>query len=140
MIAVDTGFFLALLDADDRHHLAAKALVDSVQEGWITSWPVVTETVYMLQTRLSVRAAIAFVQEIADGSITVWNMPEEALRTIPALMQRYATLPMDLADASLVLLAGHLGHGRILSTDVRDFGAYRFKGHEPFHNLLFTTP
>jgi predicted nucleic acid-binding protein len=47
---------------------------------------------------------------------------------------------MDLADASLVLLAEHLGHGRILSTDQRDFGAYRWKNHEPFHNLLEETP
>jgi len=48
---------------------------------------------------------------------------------------RIATL-MDLADASLVILAGHLGHGRILSTDQRDFQAYRWKQREPFRNLL----
>ena len=51
-------------------------------------------------------------------------------------MERYASLPMDLADGSLVLLAEHLGHGRILTTDERDFGAYRFKSREPFCNLL----
>jgi len=50
--------------------------------------------------------------------------------------EEYADLPMDLADASLVILAEHLGHGRILSTDARDFGAYRWKQHEPFENLL----
>ncbi len=43
---------------------------------------------------------------------------------------------MDLADASLVLLAEHLGHGRILSTDQRDFKAYRWKNNYPFENLL----
>ena len=32
-------------------------------------------------------------------------------------MIEYADLPMDLADASLVLLAEELGHGRIVSTD-----------------------
>jgi hypothetical protein len=51
-------------------------------------------------------------------------------------MKSYADLPMDLADASLVLLAEELGHGRILSTDDRDFNAYRWKRHEPFENLL----
>jgi len=40
-------------------------------------------------------------------------------------MQSYADLPMDLADASLVLLAEALNHGRVLSTDHRDFHAYR---------------
>jgi hypothetical protein len=43
---------------------------------------------------------------------------------------------MDLADASLVLLAEELGSGRIVSTDQRDFNAYRWKHREPFENLL----
>lgn len=51
-------------------------------------------------------------------------------------LQRYASLPMDPADASLVLLAEHLGQGRILTTDERDFGSYRRKGRKSFHNLL----
>ncbi len=36
-------------------------------------------------------------------------------------MRQYQDLPMNLADASLVLLAERLGHGRIVSTDQRDF-------------------
>ena len=51
-------------------------------------------------------------------------------------MQQYADLPMDFADASLVLLAEQLGHGRILSTDKRDFHTYRWKNTQPFSNLL----
>jgi predicted nucleic acid-binding protein len=43
---------------------------------------------------------------------------------------------MDLADASLVILAEELGTGDILSTDQRDFGAYRWKSRKPFRNLL----
>lgn len=52
------------------------------------------------------------------------------------IMEKYADLPMDLADASLVVLAEHLGHGRILSTDKRDFHTYRWKNTYPFQNLL----
>jgi uncharacterized protein len=54
-------------------------------------------------------------------------------------MAKYADLPIDFADASLVLLAEHLGHSRILSTDVRDFRAYRWKQQAPFENLLLTS-
>lgn len=53
-------------------------------------------------------------------------------------MQQYADLPMDLADASLVLLAKELGEGRIVTTDERDFHAYRWKNAHPFQNLLLT--
>lgn len=53
-------------------------------------------------------------------------------------MEQYLDLPMDLADASLVLLAEHLGNGRIVSTDQRDFNTYRWKNHHPFTNLLLS--
>ncbi len=45
-------------------------------------------------------------------------------------------LPMDLADASLVLLAEDSGEGRVVSTDERDFHTYRWKNQHPFRNLL----
>jgi predicted nucleic acid-binding protein len=51
-------------------------------------------------------------------------------------MKRYENLPMDLADASLVIAAEVLGSGRILSTDRRDFRAYRWKERKPFKNLM----
>jgi uncharacterized protein len=51
-------------------------------------------------------------------------------------MRRYRELPMDLADASLVLLAEEIGTGSIVSTDQRDFHSYRWKNREPFFNLL----
>jgi uncharacterized protein len=43
---------------------------------------------------------------------------------------------MDLADASLVVLAEQLGHGRILTVDRRDFSVYRWQNNQPFENLL----
>jgi uncharacterized protein len=136
MIALDTGYFLALLNERDAHHNVAKVWLKSASEGWITTWPVVTEVSYMLGKRLGEAAKQDFMQEITHSSILVWDIPNEAARKIPALMKKYAKLPMDLADASLVLLAEHLGHGRILTTDQRDFGAYRWKSTKPFTNLM----
>ena len=136
MIALDTGFLLALLDADDRYHAAALKWEISIDEGWITTWPVMTEVCHMVARRLSVAAAVDCMHEMTHGAISIWDIPNNQAREIPALMKRYANLPMDLADASLVLLAEHLGHGRILTTDERDFGAYRWKNRKPFHNLM----
>jgi len=53
-----------------------------------------------------------------------------------ALMHRYHDQPMDLADASLVVLAEQLGESRILSTDRRDFEIYRWGSTHSFANLL----
>jgi hypothetical protein len=76
------------------------------------------------------------LDDVAAGGLAVWEPPAAQWPRSAPLMRRYATLPMDLADASLVLLAEHLGHGRILSTDERDFRTYRWKNRKPFHNLL----
>ena len=82
--------------------------------------------------------ALGLLDDVTQRGLALWSLPEDAAQRAGALMRKYANLPMDLADASLVLLAEHLGHGRILSTDMRDFGAYRWKNRKPFKNLLET--
>ncbi len=136
MIIADAGFFYALVDRTDAWHRRAVTMLDSQTEGWITTWPVLTEATHLLMRWIDPDAAQALLHEVAEGAIAVWQWTAEGNARLPALMARYANLPMDLADASLVLLAEHLGHGRILTTDERDFGAYRFKSQQPFQNLL----
>ena len=136
MIAIDTGFIYALVDASDPWHTRAKACVGTAEEGWITTWPVVTEACHLLGKRLGPEFATQLLEDVISGGLTMWPIPSERVHDAVLLMRKYAKLPMDLADASLVLLAEYLGHGRILSTDCRDFGAYRWKNRKPFHNLL----
>lgn len=140
MIIADSGFFVALADESDAHHARATAAAATLDEPWVTTWPVLTESCHLIGRRLSVHAAIALVDDAVNAAIEVWDPPRAAWARVPALMRRYASLPMDLADASLLLLAEHLGHGRILTTDQRDFGAYRWKSRKPFFNLLEHLP
>ena len=136
MILVDAGFLYALLDRDDAWHARAVAASAEIREKWITTWPVLTEAIHLITRWLDVAQAIALVQDVAEGDIAVWDIAPEICRQTPALMKRYADLPMDMADASLVLLAESLGHGRILTTDERDFRTYRWKSRRPFQNML----
>nr|WP_315228151.1 PIN domain-containing protein [uncultured Albidiferax sp.] len=140
MIAVDTGFLFALIDKSDAWHARAVAALPTESEGWITTWPVLTEATHLMNRRLGTRFAPILMDEVADGGLLVWDIPPDQIRRIPSMMQRNKSLPMDLADASLVLLAEHLGHGRILTTDERDFGGYRWKSRQPFDNLLAKLP
>jgi predicted nucleic acid-binding protein len=138
VIIADTGFFLALANASDQHHLVAKRALDEVVEPLVTTWPVMTETCHLLANRLNPQAAETFVASAARGAIEIFELGGAHLPRIVDLMRKYRQLPMDLADASLVILAEQLGSGHILSTDRRDFGAYRWKNHRPFKNLLLT--
>lgn len=94
------------------------------------------ETAHLLQARLGTDAATAFVSEVVEGSIFIWDLPKESVGRMAKLIVQYRKLPMDLADASMLLLAEHLDHGRILTTDQRDFGAYRCKARRPFVDLM----
>lgn len=138
MVIADTGFWLALANRGDRHHQAAKASLGALSEGLITTWPVLTETCHLLATRLSVDAEVRFIRSITRGAAQLFSLDAADLPRVEQLIAKYCDLPMDLADASLVILAERLGHGRILSTDRRDFPRHRWKNKAPFENLLQT--
>ena len=136
MIIADTGFWLALANVRDRHHEAAKQAHRDLREPLITTWPVLTETCHLLSARLGSDAAERLVTLGTKGAYQVFPMQLTHLPRVATLMRKYRDLPMDLADASLVILAEELGSGRILSTDARDFRSYRWKQRKPFTNLL----
>jgi len=136
MVIADTGFWLALLNRTDRHHRAAKAARARLEEGLVTTWPVVTETCHLVLRHLGGRIQHAFLQAWLEGGFVIHELGADNGPRLLRLMKDYADLPMDLADASLVVLAEHMGDGRILSTDVRDFRTYRWKNRKPFTNLL----
>jgi uncharacterized protein len=136
VILADTGFWLALANRRDRYHEAAKGALASLDDRLISTWPVLTETCHLLATHLGPDAAIRFVCSAREGAFDIFALEPSHLPRIEALMVKYRDLPMDLADASLVVLAEHLGSGRILSTDQRDFRTYRWKNRKPFRNLL----
>lgn len=136
MIIADTGFWLALIDEKDAYHQAANRAFKTYDEPLITTWPVMTETCYLLLKRKGVQAQVKFIDGYHQNLFTVFDINPRYSKQIARLMQQYANLPMDLADASLVILAEFLGHGRIFSVDQRDFNAYRWKNTEPFQNLL----
>ncbi len=136
MIIADTGFWIALADKKDKHHDQANEFVKTSSEKLISTYPVITEVCHISLQRQGIKAQINFVKMYQLGAFDVFEIPKVDKQRVLFLMQQYADLPMDFADASLVLLAEYLGHGRILSTDKRDFHTYRWKNTQPFSNLL----
>jgi predicted nucleic acid-binding protein len=137
MILADSGFWIALGNRRDHHHAAARAAARRWQdEGFVSTWPVLTEVTHLLSARIGLSQALDFMDAVAQGACEVPPPTEHTLAHAAALMRQYRNLPMDLADASLVILAEELDEGRILSTDMRDFNGYRWKNTRPFTNLL----
>jgi hypothetical protein len=137
MILTDSGYWLALANQNDRWHSRALEVTQTLELDLVVTWPVITETFYLLLTRIGVEAQTLFMDQI-NQCVQLFQLNRDHIPKIQLLMSKYADLPMDLADASLVIAATELNEGRILSTDQRDFSAYRWKNHHPFRNLLLT--
>ncbi len=136
MIIVDTGFWVGLANQRDQNHRQCQIFLEHCKESLITTDPVLVETIHLLFRRIGVSMTLAWFDTLLMQGFELFSLDVRNLPRIQQLMHQYADLPMDLADASLVLLAENLGHGRIVSTDRRDFHTYRWKNHHPFHNLL----
>lgn len=136
MILVDTGAWLALADRGDAHHIRCREFFRRNREPLMTTYPVLVECVHLMFSRIGVPRTLAWMETLATQGVGIFVMGADQLPRLSALMGQYANLPMDLADASLVLLAEESGEGRIVSTDNRDFNAYRWKNQHPFRNLL----
>ncbi len=136
MILADTGPLVALFDPADRDHTRCAAILARIDEPLCTTVPVLTEAFHLLSpASIGSRRLMDFVT--AQG-LTVWFLDERALIRAFALMAQYADHPMDLADASLVVLAETLKLRKIFTIDRGDFATYRIKqGHRhlPFEIL-----
>lgn len=122
-VLVDTGPLVALLDAGDRDHRRCVELAKGLRGDLVTTWPVMTEAMYLLAE--AQEAQDALLAKVEDGAIQIAGLAAEDVPTLRALMRRYRDLPMDLADASLVRVGEREGMRQIFTLDRRDFTVYR---------------
>jgi predicted nucleic acid-binding protein len=129
-IIVDTGPLVALFHARDRHHEAAKAVLESSPAVMVTTWPVITEACHFLG-QAGKRALLTFIRR---GGLRLEALSVEDIPGLDQLLERYDR--MDFADATLVLIAEKTGIAEIFTIDRRDFEAYRTRSGRRFKLLL----
>lgn len=118
----DAAPLVALLDRSDPDHRACRIALAAVRDPLATVWPVVTEAMHLLG-RVSWPAQDALWELLEEVRI----LPLEArdARRMRALMEKYRSLPMDLADAALVAVAERELTRAVFTLEGRDFGIYR---------------
>lgn len=104
----DTGAVYALYDADDRHHVAAKIVVESEPGPLYLPVILLAEIDYLLTTRLGANAALDFIDSIVAGAFTIVALPIEDLARCRELIRQYSGLSLGLADATVVATAERL--------------------------------
>lgn len=131
MTLTDAGPLIAIIDADEPDHEACLDALDHVTLPLVTTWPAFTEAMYLLGRAGAATGQRALWLLVETGRLTLADLSPVAVKRSAQLMEQYADLPMDLADASLVALAEELGERRIFTLD-SDFRIYRLRGRQHF--------
>jgi predicted nucleic acid-binding protein len=119
-VLVDAGFLVALLSRRDSHHRWAATQSDRFPPPWSTCEAVLSEAFHLLAGR-GQPALTALLRRRA--LLPVFDLNEDLERPL-RLMERYADLPMSLADACLLRMTETMADPVLLTTD-SDFRIYR---------------
>ncbi|MGH2588896.1 MAG: type II toxin-antitoxin system VapC family toxin [Dehalococcoidia bacterium] len=125
MLLTDAGPLVALLDADDPAHAACVAVAERLPgEPLLTTWPCFTEAMYLLGTVGGYRYRAALWRLRATAPVVFHDLTPAETERMAALMEKYRDTPMDIADASLAVVAESRTLRRVFTVD-SDFYVYR---------------
>lgn len=132
MILTDAGPLIAILDRGEEHHQACARCLAELTGPMLTTWPAFTEAVYLLGEAGGGRAQDSLWSLLDQGNLEIAEQSRDERLRMRVLMSKYRDRPMDLADASLVVLAETRNLRDIFTLDHADFRIYRLKGRHAF--------
>jgi uncharacterized protein len=121
VILLDTSGLLAALDAGQRHHRPAAASLAASRSPLLLSPFVLAELDYLLAARVGTAARAALLEEVERGAYLLETMTNGDVARAHAVIRRYASLQISLADASVVVLAERHRMQDVLTLDERHF-------------------
>jgi len=131
-VLLDTGPLVAYFCPTERHHDWAVRQFASFASPVLTCEPVLTESCFLL-ARAGVPPA-RVLAKLRQGALRIGIAVDKEVDALVALMQRYANLPMSLADACMVRLA-EIRPGPLCTLD-GDFRVYRRNGRAPLELIV----
>jgi len=105
----------ALLNRADPDHERVKGVFLADAGPYLVPAGILAEIAYLAEKRLGPRALEALLEDLETGALSLEGH-EEDLPRIRVLVNRYADLPLGLADAAVIAVAERYG-GRVLSLD-----------------------
>lgn len=123
---LDTGFLLAVLDADDEWHQACAEALQGESRPVLPA-AVLPELAYMVLRELGYPVLIRFLNSIVGGELPVVQVEPEDLARTAEILEKYADSRVDFVDCVVVAMAERLNVRRIMTIDRRHFSLLRPK-------------
>lgn len=130
---LDTGPLVAALrrpEDKDPYTAWAAGLVRSLPYPLFTCDAVLTEASHFLGS------ASPILEAIKRGLLVTRFDTQAAAQRLAELIEKYADLPMDFADACLVCMSEQTRDSKVVTIDAGDFTVYRRFRREPIPMLL----
>ncbi|NHC37001.1 type II toxin-antitoxin system VapC family toxin [Scytonema millei] len=131
MIFCDAGVLLCLVDRTQPQHSAYRNAILRLASPLITTWSCLTEAMYLALHRGGWNMQKQLGQLLLDKLLVIHEIQENDYDRLLKVMEQYRDRPMDLADATLVLVAEKTGYKQILTID-SDFLFYRICDRDTF--------
>lgn len=96
MILCDAGVLLCLVDRTQPHHNAYRRAVTRLAKPLVTTWPCLTEAMYLALHRGSWVMQKQLGQLLLEKLLTIYEIPESDYIHLFGLMEQYRDQPMDL--------------------------------------------
>ncbi len=129
-LLLDTGAFVALVDRDEKRHDDCVTALEKWTGPVVTTEAVLTETLYLVGPQS--RAQKTCLEFILRGAFHLVPASAKSLQRVSVLMERYRNVPMDFADATLVVLGEELETDWVFTLDHRGFSTYRMNRNRAF--------
>jgi len=132
-ILIDAGPLIALFNAKDRYHRPVRAFLKEHPYRYVGTLAVLTEVSHMLD--FSRAAQHDFYEWVMCKGVIISEINQNDMPRLVELTDKYADLPIDFADGTLVITAEKTGIREIISMD-KDFDVYRLPGREQIRNIF----
>ena len=119
-VLADAGFVVALLSSRDNHHEWAVTQASEFPPPWSTCEAVLSEAFHLLGGRGAANLGALLRRR---ALLVTFDLAENA-EPVVRLIEKYADVPMSLADACLVRMRETFADPIVLTTD-EDFRVYR---------------
>ena len=131
MIAIiDTGPWVALIDRSESRHAQCVQWIKDFSGRLYSTEAVLTEVLYILN--FSITAQCAALDFVLESVVEIVPSSTDSLKKTKNLMKKYADLPMDFADATIVCLAAETGLQNIVTFDKKDFAIHKLPKKKSF--------
>jgi predicted nucleic acid-binding protein len=126
-VFIDTGAFIALTDADDENHIAAKTFYkESIEKGtkFITTNFVVCETMNYLRAKVSHEVSVIFWEKLKkSGYFEIINITPLVENAAFSIFRQYADKDFSFTDCTSFSVMKSLKLNKAFAFD-KHFGQY----------------